>query len=85
MDSRKDIMQTKYHNVNNLKVSEQMLDFVNNDLLKETNISPEKFWLGFDKVIHELAPKNVELIKIRENLQKKIDKWHIENKGKKLT
>ena len=84
MDSRKDIMQTKYHNVNNLKVSEQMLDFVNNDLLKETNISPEKFWLGFDKVIHELAPKNVELIKIRENLQKKIDKWHIENKGKKI-
>ena len=85
MDSRKDFMKTKYHNVNNLKVSEQMLDFVNNDLLKETNISPEKFWLGFDKVIHELAPKNVELIKIRENLQKKIDKWHIENKGKKLT
>ena len=84
MDSRKDLMQTKYHNVNNLKVSEQMLDFVNNDLLKETNISPEKFWLGFDKVIHELAPKNVELIKIRENLQKKIDKWHIENKGKKI-
>ena len=77
-------MQTKYHNVNNLKVSEQMLDFVNNDLLKDTNISPEKFWLGFDKVIHELAPKNVELIKIRENLQKKIDKWHIENKGKKI-
>ena len=84
MDSRKDFMKTKYHNVNNLKVSEQMLDFVNNDLLKETNISPEKFWLGFDKVIHELAPKNVELIKIRENLQKKIDKWHIENKGKKI-
>ena len=84
MDSRTDFMKTKYHNVNNLKVSEQMLDFVNNDLLKETNISPEKFWLGFDKVIHELAPKNVELIKIRENLQKKIDKWHIENKGKKI-
>jgi malate synthase len=84
MDSRTDFMKTKYHNVNNLKVSEQMLAFVNNDLLKETNISPEKFWLGFDKVIHELAPKNVELIKIRENLQKKIDKWHIENKGKKI-
>ena len=84
MDSRKDFMKTKYHNVNNLKVSEQMLNFVNNELLKETSISPEEFWLGFDKAIHELAPKNIELIKIRENLQKKIDKWHIENKGKKI-
>ena len=84
MDSRKDFMKTKYHNVNNLKVSEQMLNFVNNELLKETSISPEEFWLGFDKAIHDLAPKNIELIKIRENLQKKIDKWHIENKGKKI-
>jgi malate synthase len=67
-----------------LKVSEELLSFVNNELLKDTDISPEKFWLGFDKAVHELAPKNKELIKIRENLQKKIDDWHIKNKGKKL-
>ena len=83
MDSRKEHMQTKYLNINNLKVSEVLLNFVNNELLKETSISPEKFWLGFDKAIHELAPKNKKLIEIRENLQKKIDNWHIKNKDKK--
>ena len=77
-------MQTKYLNINNLKVSEVLLNFVNNELLKETSISPEKFWLGFDKAIHELAPKNKKLIEIRENLQKKIDDWHIKNKGKNI-
>ncbi len=77
-------MQTKYLNVNNLKVSEVLLNFVNNELLKETNISPDKFWLGFDKAIHELAPKNKKLIEIRENLQKKIDNWHIKNKDKNI-
>ena len=45
---------------------------------------PEKFWLGFDKAVHELAPKNKELIKIREDLQKKIDHWHIKNKGNEI-
>ena len=75
-------MSNNYQSIHNLKVSEELLSFINNELLKDLEISPEKFWLGFDKVIHELAPKNVELIKIRENLQKKIDKWHIENKGK---
>ena len=74
-------MSTKYHSISNLKVSEELLHFVNNELFDGTDISPEKFWKDFDKVVHELAPKNKELIDFRETLQKKIDKWHIDNKG----
>ncbi len=74
-------MKINYQTVNNLKVSENLLSFVNNELLKDTNISQEKFWSGFDKSVHELAPKNKELIDIRKSLQKKIDAWHIKNKS----
>ncbi|MDA9598565.1 malate synthase G [Candidatus Pelagibacter sp.] len=77
-------MQTHYKSVSNLKVSEDLLSFVNNELLKDTEISPEKFWAGFSEAAHDLAPKNREFIKIRENLQKKIDNWHIKNKEKKI-
>ena len=77
-------MKLKYEEVNNLKVSVKLLKFVNEELLKDTNIKPEKFWLGFDKAVHELAPKNKELLKIREDLQKRIDDWHIKNKGNKI-
>jgi len=77
-------MLTNYESVNNLKVSDKLLDFINNDLLEGIDISKEKFWLGFDKAIHELAQKNKQLIKKRENLQKKIDDWHIKNKGKEI-
>ncbi len=77
-------MTTKYHSVNNLKVSEELLLFVNNELFKGTDISPEKFWKDFDNAVHELAPKNKELIDFRETLQKKIDEWHIDNKGKDI-
>ncbi len=84
MDSRKALMKTKYLNVNNLKISEELLDFVNNELLRETGISSEKFWSGFDQAVHELAPKNRELIEVRESLQKKINDWHLKNKGKKV-
>ena len=48
-------MTSKYHSVNNLKVSEELLLFVNNELIKK-----------------------------REELQKKIDNWHIEKKGKEI-
>jgi malate synthase len=77
-------MSTAYKSVNNLKVSEDLLLFVNNELLKDTDINPEKFWLGFDEAVHNLATTNKELIKTRENLQKKIDDWHIKNRRNQI-
>ncbi len=77
-------MSVSYKNVNNLKVAEDLYSFVNNELLKGTNISQDKFWEGFDKFAHELAPKNKKLIQIRENLQKKIDAWHIKNRDDQI-
>ncbi len=74
-------MQEKYINIKSLKVSSDLLQFVKDELLKETEISPEKFWEGFEKAVNELAPKNRELVKIRKDLQNKIDDWHIKNKG----
>ena len=77
-------MKTKYTKINNLSVSNELLNFVNKELLKDTEISPENFWLKFDNAIHLLAPKNKELIKTREILQKKIDDWHIQNKSNEI-
>jgi malate synthase len=77
-------MKEQYTKIHNLSVSNQLLNFVNEELLKDTSISSEKFWEGFNKAVHELAPKNKELLKIRENLQKKIDNWHIENKDNEI-
>ena len=77
-------MQEKYIKINNLQVSEKLSNFVNDELLKNTNVSSENFWSGLEKTLDELAPKNKELIKFREDLQKKIDDWHIKNKGKEF-
>ena len=77
-------MSNNYVSINNLKVSEKLLSFVNDELLIGTGISSKKFWSDFDKAVHELSPKNKELIKVRENLKKKIDDWHIKNRGNKI-
>ena len=77
-------MSNNYQNIHSLKVSEELLSFVNNELLKDLDVTSENFWLGFDHVVHELAPKNKELLKVREILQKKIDDWHIKNKGNEI-
>ena len=73
-----------YKSQGKLSVSEELLTFVNKELLSGTNIDPTKFWLGFDKAAHELAPINKKLLTIRDQMQKKIDRWHIENKDKEF-
>ncbi|MDA9752605.1 malate synthase G [Candidatus Pelagibacter sp.] len=73
-------MKKKFIKINNLSVDKILADFIDNELLLGTNVSPKKFWDGFDKVVHELAPKNRELLEIRETIQKEIDLWHKKNK-----
>ena len=75
-------MQKNYIKINKLQVSENLLRFVNDELLKDTNVTVEKFWSGFEKTLDELVPKNKELINFRNDLQKKIDNWHLKNNDK---
>ena len=77
-------MKEKYIKIKNLSIAKTLLDFVNKELLPRTKIKKESFWNGFDKHVHELAPKNKELLEIRERLQRKIDDWHKDRKGEKF-
>ena len=77
-------MVEKYIKIENLSVSENLFNFVNNELLPGTKIKKDFFWNKFDKCIHELAPKNKRLLELREELQKKIDNWHKDRKGNKI-
>ena len=74
----------KYIIQGNLSISTKLLEFINNELLPGTKIRPKKFWEGLDKCVHDLTPKNKKLLEFRENLQKKIDNWHRNNKGEKI-
>jgi malate synthase len=66
---------------NSLKISSTLFEFINNEVIPETNIKSDDFWKKFEKIVHELAPINKNLIKKRETIQKKIDEWHKINKS----
>ena len=69
-------------NKNGLKISSVLFEFINNEVLTGTDLNSNDFWKGFEKTVHELAPLNKSLINNREEIQKKIDKWHKDNNGK---
>ena len=74
----------KFVKILDLSISEVLLSFVNKELLPGTKISKDRFWRGFNRAVHELSKKNKELIEIREKIQKSIDSYHLEKKGKKI-
>ena len=69
---------------NGLKISSTLFDFINNEVLPGTNIKSDDFWNNFEKIVHELSPINIKLIKKREIIQEKIDEWHKNNRDVKF-
>ena len=65
-----------------LKIDNKLLNFIENEALPGTSVSSDQFWRGFSELVKELNPKNKELLNKRENIQKKINEWHIHNRGK---
>ncbi len=74
----------KFIDKNELKINQNLFDFVNNEVLPGTSIIKEKFWEKFSKAVHDLSPKNKKLIEKREEIQKKIDNWHLSNPKEKF-
>ena len=64
-----------------LKVSQELDNFLTDELLPGLDISPDAFWESFERVLDEFGPRNKELLAKRTQIQKTIDNWHISKKG----
>tara|TARA_B100001123_G_scaffold64660_1_gene71496 strand:+ start:527 stop:2683 length:2157 start_codon:yes stop_codon:yes gene_type:complete len=68
----------------NIKINDNLYNFINNEVLKDINLEEDKFWNGFSDIVDIYYPKNIYLLKKRKDLQNKINKWHKENKSKNI-
>ncbi len=64
-----------------LQIARNLYDFVNDEALPGTGITPETFWSGADRIIHHFGPLSRSLVGKREALQAKIDAWHNKQNG----
>ncbi|MBL4583884.1 MAG: malate synthase G, partial [Pseudomonadales bacterium] len=59
-----------------LQVSKVLHDLLVDEITPGTGIDPELVWTELESILKDLAPRNRELLAIREELQTKIDSWH---------
>ena len=73
---------SNYESVAGLSLHPALRAFVEGEVLPGARLEPSAFWSGLAAIIAELAPRHRELLAVRDDLQAKIDTWHIERKGK---
>ena len=76
-------MSTNYISINNSKVHKTLYNFVNLEVLPNLKISEKEFWNGFIETANGLAQENRDLLKKRDEIQKKLDDWY-KSKNKKI-
>ncbi|HWC63700.1 MAG TPA: hypothetical protein VG501_08760, partial [Rhizomicrobium sp.] len=64
-----------------LKVARVLHDFLEKEVLPGSGLASDGFWGGFAKLVTDLAPKNRALLARRDQLQQKIDEWHVARRG----
>jgi len=59
-----------------LQVAANLQRFIEDEVLPGTGIEAAAFWQGLDTLVHDLAPKNRELLAERDRMQVELDSWH---------
>ena len=72
----------EFRQAGRLRAARELYDFVNHEALPGTGVPADAFWEGLDAIVHDLAPRNRELLAFRDTLQAKIDAWHRERRGR---
>lgn len=70
--------RTRLHD---LHVADELVRFVDDEVLPGTGIDRATWWAGFDAIVRDLAPRNAALLAERDRLQAEIDAWHRAHTG----
>ncbi|UWQ44466.1 malate synthase G [Leisingera aquaemixtae] len=65
-----------------IQVAPELADFIEKQALPGTGVEAEAFWKGLAELVNGFGPENRALLAKREDIQARIDAWHIANRDK---
>jgi malate synthase len=75
------IHMADYVKAGTLQVATELYEFINSEVIPGSEVDQEQFWSGLGSLVKDLAPRNKELLKVRDEIQSKLNAWHRENES----
>ncbi|MCH2487301.1 MAG: malate synthase G, partial [Erythrobacter sp.] len=72
---------TDYSNRAGIEVDPTLADFIESEIIQPLGKDKGEFWTGFASLLERFVPRNRALLATREDLQAKIDSWHLDRAG----
>ncbi|WP_336744512.1 malate synthase G [Aureimonas altamirensis] len=72
---------SSYVTVAGLQVDSELKDFIEKEALPGTGVDADRLWQGLAGLLGDLAPRNRELLAIRDDMQARVDEWCASHKG----
>jgi malate synthase len=67
--------------VGGLAVAASLYRFIVEEALPGSGVDPDAFWEGAEAIVHDLGPRNRELLARRDELQTRVDEFHRQHPG----
>ena len=65
----------------NLTVAKELDEFLRTEVIDGIGVDAGHFWNSLETILDEFGPRNKGLLQKREDIQDKIDQWHLSRKG----
>lgn len=72
---------SKRKTIGGLQIATALHEFVKTQAIPGTGIDIDHFWRGLEGLLDEFAPRNRALLETRNQLQVRIDQWHLARAG----
>lgn len=67
-----------------LKIDQRLFALIEDEIAPGTGVDPDAFWRSLAHIVETLAPENRRLLTQRNEMQRRIDAWHREEKARSI-
>lgn len=75
------MLNTQYRIIRNLSINQDLYQFIDQEVMPGLSIKTDDFFSSLANIVDSMQDENIQLLQTRNNLQKKIDQWHIKHQS----
>ena len=65
-----------------IRIDQELCEFIEAEAIRGSGLDFDRFWSGFAEIVSEFQPRRKKLLVTRQQMQKQLDLWHKDRRGR---